>query len=88
MLMVIAVLGWVIVPVEIALSFWAPTRVFRIAVGAAIVGGVVGVVIVPVSLPFAFSVGAAVAGALAGAVCVVVAIIQYIERDKRPEHAG
>ena len=84
----IGVLGWLIVAAEIALSFWAPTRVFRVAVGAAAVGGLLGLVIVPVAPLFAFSVGAAVVGALAGAVCGSVAIIEYIERGKRSGHAA
>jgi hypothetical protein len=75
------ILGWAVLAAGVALSYWPPTRVFRIAVVGAIIGGMLGLLFAPVAPFFAFSVGAAIAGTLSGAVCAVVLIIDRLSRS-------
>jgi hypothetical protein len=79
----LAVLGLVVLVAEAALSLLNETRIFRVALGTALAGGVAGLALEPRMMHLAFLGGVAIAGSLGGAVCAFLMVIDGIARGGR-----
>ena len=78
-----SILGAIVLTVAGALSVSTTTRIFRLALAMALLGGLLGLALEPAGLHISFLCGAAMLGSLGASVCAVVMVIDGIVRGNR-----
>lgn len=78
-----SIAGGVVLLVEAALSLAHTTRIFRIALGTALIGGLLSLALEPRFGIYGFLCGAAYLGSVGGGVCAIVMVIDVLARRTR-----